>query len=186
MSNIFKSSKKEKQETQIDPRVYNEVLQNLQLARQISQIPFEPYRGLMVAPFTQDYMRGEQMTRDIAAQGGFVPEIEGAARQAGRLMEFQPQQVAAERVGTRFTPEQVQAQQLATTFGARDIGASLAGGPERVTAGRVGAQFAAPTIGAERVGTTFSARDIAGPGAAPTVRAASVLGARAGTALRIT
>ena len=53
MSGLFSSKKTEKQETQIDPRIYNEVLQNLQLARQISQIPFEPYQGLMVAPFTQ-------------------------------------------------------------------------------------------------------------------------------------
>lgn len=162
MSNLFSSKKTEKQETQIDPRVYNEVLQNLQLARQVSQIPFEPYRGMMVAPFTQDYMRGEQMTRDIAAQGGFVPEVEGAARQAAQLMGYQPQQVGAERIGT--------------TFGARDIGAALARGPERVTAGQVGTQFAAPTIGAERVGTTFGARDITAPGAAPAMQAASFLG----------
>lgn len=162
MSNLFKSSKKEKQETQIDPRVYNEVLQNLQLARQVSQIPFEPYRGMMVAPFTQDYMRGEQMTRDIASQGGFVPEIEGAARSAGQLMGFQPQQVAA--------------QQLGTTFGSRDIGGALAGGPQQVSAGRVGTQFTAPTIGAERIGTTFGARDITAPSAAPTAQAASFLG----------
>ena len=166
MSSLFKSKKTEKQETEIDPRVYNEVLQNLQLARQISQIPFEPYRGMMVAPFTQDYMMGEQMTRDIARQGGFVPEVEGAARQAAQLMGFQPQQAAAERVGT--------------TFGARDVGAALASGPERVAAGRVGTQFAAPTVGAERVGTTFGARDIAGPGAAPTVQAASLLGPQGG------
>ena len=169
MSNIFKSSKKEQQETQIDPRVYNEVLQNLQLARQISQIPFEPYRGMMVAPFTQDYMRGEQMTRDIAAQGGFVPEVEGAARQAQQLMSFQPQQAQAERVGTQFTPQQVAAQQLATTFGARDVGGALAGGPERVAA--------------ERLGTTFGARDITGPGAAPTVQAASLLGPQGGSSI---
>jgi hypothetical protein len=169
VSNIFKSSKKEQQETQIDPRVYNEVLQNLQLARQISQIPFEPYRGMMVAPFTQDYMRGEQMTRDIAAQGGFVPEVEGAARQAQQLMSFQPQQAQAERVGTQFTPQQVAAQQLATTFGARDVGGALAGGPERVAA--------------ERLGTTFGARDITGPGAAPTVQAASLLGPQGGSSI---
>jgi hypothetical protein len=162
VTNLFSSKKTEKQETQIDPRIYNEVLQNLGLARQVSQIPFEPYRGMMVAPFTRDYMQGEQMTRDIARQGGFVPEVEGAARQAQRLMGFTPQQVAAERLGT--------------TFGSRDIGASLAGGPERVSAGRVGTQFAAPTIGAERVGTTFSARDVTGPGAAPTAQAASFLG----------
>jgi len=169
VSNIFKSSKKEKQETQIDPRVYNEVLQNLQLARQVSQIPFEPYRGLMVAPFTRDYMMGEQMTRDIARQGGFVPEVEGAARSAANIMGYTPQDVAA--------------QQLATTFGARDIGAALARGPERVTAGQVGTQFTAPTISAERLGTTFSARDIAGPGAAPVAQAASVLGPQGGTSI---
>lgn len=121
MSGLFKSKKETTQKTEIDPRVYNEVLQNLQLARQISQIPFQPYGGMMVAPFTRDYMTGEQMTRDIARQGGFVPEIEGAARQAQQLMGFQPQQAVAERVGTQFAPQQVAAQQLGTTFGARDI-----------------------------------------------------------------
>jgi len=151
VSNLFKSSKKETQKTEIDPRVYNEALQNLGLARQISQIPFQPYGGMMVAPFTQDYMRGEQMTRDIASQGGFVPEIEAAARSAYGLMGYQPQQVGAERVGTQFTPQQVAAQQLGTTFGARDIGASLGAGPERVSAGQVGSQFAAPTARASSV-----------------------------------
>ena len=169
MSGLFSSKKTEKQETQIDPRVYNEVLQNLQLARQISQIPFEPYRGLMVAPFTRDYMTGEAMTRAIAGQGGYVPEVEGAARQAAQLMGYQPQQAVAERVGTQFTPQQVAAQQLGTTFAARDIGAALAGGPERV--------------GAERLATTFGARDIAGPGAAPVAQAASLLGPQGGTSI---
>ena len=169
MSGLFSSKKTEKQETQIDPRIYNEVLQNLQLARQISQIPFEPYRGLMVAPFTRDYMTGEAMTRAIAGQGGYVPEVEGAARQAAQLMGYQPQQAVAERVGTQFTPQQVAAQQLGTTFAARDIGAALAGGPERV--------------GAERLATTFGARDIAGPGAAPVAQAASLLGPQGGTSI---
>jgi hypothetical protein len=158
VSSLFKSKKTEKQETQIDPRVYNEVLQNLGLARQVSQIPFQPYGGMMVAPFTQDYMRGEQMTRDIASQGGFVPEIEAAARSAYGLMGYQPQQVGAERVGTQFTPQQVAAQQLGTTFGARDIGAALGRGPERVTAGQVGSQFAAPTAQA----ASFLGRNVGG------------------------
>jgi hypothetical protein len=158
VSNLFKSSKKETQKTEIDPRIYNEVLQNLGLARQVSQIPFQPYTGMMVAPFTQDYMRGEQMTRDIASQGGFVPEIEAAARSAYGLMGYQPQQVGAERVGTQFTPQQVAAQQLGTTFGARDIGASLGGGPERVSAGQVGSQFAAPTAQA----ASFLGRNVGG------------------------
>ena len=151
MSNLFKSSKKEQQETQIDPRIYNEVLQNLQLARQISQIPFEPYRGLMVAPFTRDYMTGEAMTRAIAGEGGFVPEVEGAARQAAQLMGFQPQQVAAERVGTQFTPERVAAERAATPFGVGQIGA-----------GQIGTQFAPERVAAQQLGTTFGARDIGG------------------------
>ena len=160
MSSLFKSKKTEKQETQIDPRVYNEVLQNLGIARQISQLPFQAYTGPMVAPFTRDYMTGEAMTRAIAGEGGFVPEVEGAARSAAGLMGFTPQQVAAERVGTQFAPERVAAQQLGTTFGARDVGASLAGGPQRVAAGQIG--------------TTFGAREIAGPGAAPMAQAARI------------
>ena len=65
----------------------------------------------------------EQMTRDIARQGGFVPEVEGAARQAQQLMGFQPQQVEAERVGTQFTPERVRAERARTQFGVGDIAA---------------------------------------------------------------
>ena len=180
MSNLFKSSKKETQETQIDPRVYQEVLQNLQLARQISQIPFEPYQGMMIAPFTQDYMTGEAMTRDIARQGGFVPEVEAAARSAAGLMGFQPtpvlagqvrpgtvferagaqqlpttfgaREVGAQQLGTAFAPQQVAAQQIGTTFAPREVGAALAAGPERVAAGQVGAQFAPERIAARDVG----------------------------------
>lgn len=210
MSNLFKSSKKEKQETQIDPRVYDEVLRNLQLARQVSQIPFEPYRGMMVAPFTQDYMRGEAMTRAIAGEGGFVPEVEAAARSAAGLMGFQPTPVLAPQVRPGTVVDRAAAQQLGTTFGTRDVGAALARGPERVTAGQVGAQFAPeriaardigsalgggferitpqaistqfniPSIAAERVRTDFTARDVAAPGEAPTIEAARFLGADLG------
>jgi hypothetical protein len=143
MSNLFKSKKTEKSTSEIDPRIYESVLRNLQFAEQVAAIPYEEYTGLMVAPFTRDYMAGEAATRRIAEEGGFVPEVEAAARSAQGLMGFQPERVGAER-----------------------IGASLGGGPERVGAGRVG--------------TTFAARNIGGPGAAPTARAASVLGADIG------
>ena len=180
MSSLFKSKKTESQSTEIDPRVYQEVLQNLQLARQISQIPFEPYQGMMIAPFTQDYMTGEAMTRDIARQGGFVPEVEAAARSAAGLMGFQPtpvlagqvrpgtvferagaqqlpttfgaREVGAQQLGTAFAPQQVAAQQIGTTFAPREVGAALAAGPERVAAGQVGAQFAPERIAARDVG----------------------------------
>jgi hypothetical protein len=153
MSKLFQSKKKEVSKTEIDPQIYNRVLGNLQFAEQVAAIPYEPYRGLMVAPFTRDYMAGEAATRRIAQEGGFVPEVEAAARNAMGLMGFQPERVGAERVG-----------------------ASLARGPERISAGRVGTTFAPERIGAGRVGTTFAARDIAAPGAAPTVQAASFLG----------
>ena len=195
MSKIFSSKKKDVQKTEIDPQIYNRVLQNLQFAEDVAAIPYEPYRGMMVAPFTRDYMAGEAMTRRIAQEGGFVPEVEQAARAAQRELGFQPERISAGAVGTQF--------------GARDIGGSLARGPERISAGRVGSQFAAPSISApgsirsgytpgaitadrisagtvgtqfapERVaagqiGTTFSARDIGGPGAAPTAQAAGFL-----------
>lgn len=152
MSKLFQSKKKEVSKTEIDPQIYNRVLQNLQFAEDVAAIPYEPYRGLMVAPFTRDYMAGEEMTRRIAQEGGFVPEVEAAARSAYGLMGFQPGQISAER-----------------------IGASLAGGPERVSAGRVGTTFGVSPVTAGRVGTTFAARDIAAPGAAPTVQAAGFL-----------
>jgi hypothetical protein len=98
-------------------------------------------------------MEGEAATRRIAREGGFVPEVEAAARNAQALMGYQPERVAAER-----------------------IGASLAGGPERISAGRVGTTFAPGQVSAGRVGTTFGAREISAPGAAPMVQGASVLG----------
>ena len=69
MSKIFSSKKKEVSKTEIDPQIYNRVLQNLQFAEDVAAIPYEPYRGLMVAPFTRDYMAGEAMTRRIAQEG---------------------------------------------------------------------------------------------------------------------
>ena len=63
MSNLFKSKKTETQKTEIDPAVYASVLSNIELANQLASVPFTPYQGLLTAPFTQDYMRGEQMTR---------------------------------------------------------------------------------------------------------------------------
>ena len=162
MSKIFESKKKDVQKSEIDPRIYNRVLSNLQFAEDVSAIPYEPYRGMMVAPFTRDYMGGEAMTRRIAQEGGFVPEVEAAARNAQGLMGYQPERVSAGRTGTQF--------------GARDIGGSLARGPERISAGRVGTQFAPSRVSAGRVGTTFGARDVGAPGAAPMAQGASVLG----------
>jgi len=197
MSKIFQSKKKEVSKTEIDPQIYNRVLGNLAFAEQVAAIPYEPYRGLMVAPFTRDYMAGEAMTRRIAQEGGFVPEIEAAARQSLADLGYQAGPISTRGIDTRVTPERIAAER---------IGASLAGGPERVTAGqvagpaaaqmigagRVGTTFAPERIGAERVGaslaggprfvgagrvgTTFAARDIAAPGAAPMVQAASFLG----------
>ena len=162
MSKIFESKKKDVQKSEIDPRIYNRVLSNLQFAEDVSAIPYEPYRGMMVAPFTRDYMEGEAATRRIAREGGFVPEVEQAARNAQGLMGYQPERVSAGRTGTQF--------------GARDIGGSLARGPERISAGRVGTQFAPSRVSAGRVGTTFGARDVGAPGAAPMAQGASVLG----------
>lgn len=197
MSKIFSSKKKEVSKTEIDPQIYNRVLGNLQFAEQVAAIPYEPYRGLMVAPFTRDYMAGEAATRRIAQEGGFVPEVEAAARNAMALMGYQPERVGAGQVGTQFSapqigardigaslargPQMIQAGRVGTQFSperiaAERIGASLARGPERISAGQVGTTFAPERISAGRVGTTFSARDISAPGAAPTVQAASFLG----------
>ena len=161
MSKIFTSKKKDVQKTEIDPQIYNRVLQNLQFAEDVAAIPYEPYRGMMVAPFTRDYMSGEAMTRRIAQEGGFVPEVEQAARAAQRELGFQPERISAGAVGTQF--------------GARDVGGALARGPERISAGAVGTQFAPSRVSAGRVGTTFGARDISAPGAAPTAQAAGFL-----------
>ena len=161
MSKIFSSKKKDVQKTEIDPQIYNRVLSNLQFAEDVAAIPYEPYRGMMVAPFTRDYMAGEAMTRRIAQEGGFVPEVEQAARAAQRELGFQPERISAGAVGTQF--------------GARDVGGALARGPERISAGAVGTQFAPSRVSAGRVGTTFGARDIGAPGAAPTAQAAGFL-----------
>ena len=161
MSKIFSSKKKDVQKTEIDPQIYNRVLSNLQFAEDVAAIPYEPYRGMMVAPFTRDYMSGEAMTRRIAQEGGFVPEVEQAARAAQRELGFQPERISAGAVGTQF--------------GARDVGGALARGPERISAGAVGTQFAPSRVSAGRVGTTFGARDIGAPGAAPTAQAAGFL-----------
>jgi hypothetical protein len=192
MSKLFSSKKTEKSTTEIDPRIYDSVLRNLQFAEQVAAIPYQPYSGLMVAPFTRDYMAGEAATRRIAEEGGFVPEVEAAARSAQGLMGFQPERVSAGQVGTQFGaapvgaslargPERVGAGAIGTTFGAAPIGAervgaALGGGPRMVGAGRVGAQFAPERVAAGQLGTTFAAREIGGPGAAPTAAAASVLG----------
>ena len=184
MSKLFKSKsqKTETQKTEIDPRVYEQVLANLDLARQVASIPYQPYTGLMVAPFTRDYLAGESAVRNIAQEGGFVPELEMAARQAAQDLGFQSGQIGAPTFDPRVMAERI---------GAERVGRSLAGGPMQIGAGQVGTQFAAPMIGAERVGaslaggpervragqvgTTFAARDITAPGAAPTVRGASAL-----------
>lgn len=153
MSKIFQSKKKEVSKTEIDPQIYNRVLGNLAFAEQVAAIPYEPYRGLMVAPFTRDYMAGEAMTRRIAQEGGFVPELEAAARQSFADLGYQAGPISTRGIDTRVTPERIAAER---------IGASLSGGPR--------------FVGAGRVGTTFAARDIAAPGAAPTIEAASFLG----------
>jgi hypothetical protein len=152
VSKIFSSKKKEVSKSEIDPRIYDSVLRNLQFAEEVSAIPYEPYRGMMVAPFTRDYMEGEAATRRIAREGGFVPEVEQAARNAQALMGYQPERVSAGRIGTQFG---------ARDIGAERVGAALGRGPERISAGRVG--------------TTFGARDISAPGAAPTAQAAGFL-----------
>ena len=78
MSNLFKSKKTETQKTEIDPAVYQNVLANIELANQLASVPFTPYQGLLTAPFTQDYMRGEAMTRAIAGEGGTSHVMPGA------------------------------------------------------------------------------------------------------------
>jgi hypothetical protein len=182
MSNLFKSKKTETSKTEIDPQIYNRVLQNLQLAEQVAAIPYEPYRGLMVAPFTRDYMAGEAMTRRIAQEGGFVPEVEAAARSAQQLMGFQPERIGAERIGAALAggPERVGVGQVAAPGAVREISAGRVSpmfSPERIAAERVGASLGGGPrfVGAGRVGTTFAARDIAAPGAAPTVQGTSFL-----------
>jgi hypothetical protein len=191
MSKIFSSKKKEVSKTEIDPRIYDSVLRNLQFAEEVSAIPYEPYRGMMVAPFTRDYMEGEAATRRIAREGGFVPEVEAAARNAQALMGYQPERISAGQIGTQFGardigaslaggPERVAAGAIGTTFGAAPIGAERVGaalgrGPERISAGRVGTTFAPGQVSAGRVGTTFGAREISAPGAAPTAQAAGFL-----------
>lgn len=95
MSNLFKSKSQQTSSTSFDPRIYGESLQNLQLAEQVAAIPFQQYTGPMVAPFTRDYMTGERMTRGIAAQGGYVPEVEQAARATSAALGFQPAAVKA-------------------------------------------------------------------------------------------
>jgi len=145
MSNLFKSKSQQTSSTSFDPRVYGESLQNLQLAEQVAAMPFQAYRGPMVAPFTRDYMQGEAMTRGIASQGGYVPEIEQASRASQAALGFQPSSVQAGQVGTQFAPERVQAGQVGTDFTSRDVGASLQGGPQNVQAGQIGTRFEAPT-----------------------------------------
>lgn len=185
MSNLFKSKtkKEETQKTEIDPQIYQQVLANLDLARQVASIPYQPYTGLMVAPFTRDYMAGEDVVRRIAQEGGFIPELEMAARQAAGDLGYQSGDITAPTFDPRVTAERI---------GAERVGQSLAGGPMQIGAGQVGTQFQAPTIGAERVGaslaggpqqvragqlgTTFTARDVSGPGRAPMAQGASVLG----------
>ncbi len=116
MSNLFKSKSQQTSSTSYDPRVYGESLQNLQLAEQVAAMPFQAYRGPMVAPFTRDYMQGEAMTRGIASQGGYVPEIEQASRASQAALGFQPAAVQAGQVGTQFSPERVQAGQVQSQF----------------------------------------------------------------------
>jgi len=112
MSSLFKSKSSQTSQTQYDPRIYGESLQNLQLAEQVAAIPFQQYRGPMVAPFTRDYMTGEQMTRGIASQGGFVPEVEQASRATQAALGFQPASVQAERIKTQFEAPTAQAAQF--------------------------------------------------------------------------
>ena len=115
MSNLFKSKSQQSSSTSYDPRIYGESLQNLQLAEQVAAIPFQQYRGPMVAPFTRDYMTGEQMTRGIAAQGGYVPEVEQAARATQAALGFQPAAVQAGQVKTEFEAPTARAAQFTDT-----------------------------------------------------------------------
>jgi len=115
VSNLFKSKSQQSSSTSYDPRIYGESLQNLQLAEQVAAIPFQQYRGPMVAPFTRDYMTGEQMTRGIAAQGGYVPEVEQAARATQAALGFQPAAVQAGQVKTEFEAPTARAAQFTDT-----------------------------------------------------------------------
>jgi hypothetical protein len=112
VSNLFKSKSQQTSSTSYDPRVYGESLQNLQLAEQVAATPFQAYRGPMVAPFTRDYMTGEQMTRGIASQGGFVPEVEQASRATQAALGFQPAAVQAGQIGTQFQAPTARAAQF--------------------------------------------------------------------------
>jgi len=112
MGSLTKSKSQQTSSTSFDPRVYGESLQNLQLAEQVAAIPFQAYRGPMVAPFTRDYMTGEQMTRGIASQGGFVPEVEQAARATQAALGFQPAAVRAGQVKTEFEAPMARAAQF--------------------------------------------------------------------------
>jgi hypothetical protein len=179
MSNLFKSKKTETQKTEIDPAVYQNVLANIELANQLASVPFTPYQGLLTAPFTQDYMRGEAMTRAIAGEGGFVPELELASRQVQRDLGFQPERVFAPGTRQRFRAPTAQAATVTPgtavdTVSAGQVATQFA--PGVTTAGRVATQFAAPAVGAGQVGTRFAARDVGAPGAAPMAQGASVLG----------
>ena len=112
MSSLFKSKSTQTSSQSYDPRVYGESLQNLQLAEQVAAMPFQAYRGPMVAPFTRDYMQGEAMTRGIASQGGYVPEIEQASRASQAALGFQPAAVQAGQVQTQFEAPKAQAAQF--------------------------------------------------------------------------
>lgn len=182
MSNLFKSKSQQTSSTSYDPRVYGESLQNLQLAEQVAAIPFQQYRGPMVAPFTRDYMTGEQMTRGIASQGGFVPEVEQASRATQAALGFQPASVQAGQVQTQFAPERVQAGQTGTEFTSRDVGAALQGGPQQVQAQQIGTQFQSRDVGASLQGgpQQVQAGQIGTQFQAPTARAAQFTDASLG------
>jgi len=171
MSNLFKSKtkKEETQKTEIDPQIYQQVLANLDLARQVASIPYQPYTGLMVAPFTRDYMAGEDVVRRIAQEGGFIPELEMAARQAAGDLGYQSGDITAPTFDPRVTAERI---------GAERVGQSLAGGPMQIGTQQVGRSLAGgpQQVRAGQLGTTFAARDVSGPGGAPLAQGASVLG----------
>lgn len=158
MSNLFKSKKTETQKTEIDPAVYANVLSNIELANQLASVPFTPYQGLLTAPFTQDYMRGEQMTRAIARERGFVPELDLASRQVQADLGFQPERVFAPTTQQRFRAPTAQA---ATVTPGTTVDA--------VGAGQVATQFAPERVAAERIATQFGAPGVASQFAAPTV-----------------
>lgn len=165
MSNLFKSSKKETSSTQIDPAVYQNVLQNIEMANQLAALPFTPYQGLLTAPFTQDYMRGEAMTRAIAQQGGYVPELELASQQLQRDLGFQPERVQGGQVQTQFEAPLSQAERVAP-------GTTV----ERVMAGQVGTQFAPERVSAQQIASQFGAAPIASQFTAPNVSVGAAAG----------